>query len=114
MTKYNLAAIMTRAWEIKRQDSRNVFGLCLKMAWAEAKETAQKFENGMQIVVTVGTVDYNLTLNRWTKYGKDRVYINDGTRNGAGFVDLVTGKTYLRGNCKYQTIAADMIKAMAF
>ena len=34
MTK---AQIMKRAWEIKREDSRYVFGLCLKMAWAEAK-----------------------------------------------------------------------------
>ena len=29
---------MKRAWEIKRQDKRNIFSFCLKMAWEEAKE----------------------------------------------------------------------------
>lgn len=36
--KYNLSKIMKRAWEIKREDKNNIFGLCLKMAWAEAKK----------------------------------------------------------------------------
>lgn len=31
--------LMKRAWEIKREDNRNIFSLCLKMAWAELKET---------------------------------------------------------------------------
>lgn len=34
---YNTRAIMARAWQIKREDKDNIFGLCLKMAWAEAK-----------------------------------------------------------------------------
>ena len=33
----NLSKIMKRAWEIKKEDSRNIFSLCLKMAWEEAK-----------------------------------------------------------------------------
>ena len=33
----NLSKIMKRAWEIKKEDSRNIFGLCLKMAWEEVK-----------------------------------------------------------------------------
>ncbi len=33
----NLSRIMKRAWEIKKEDSRNIFGLCLKMAWVEFK-----------------------------------------------------------------------------
>ena len=36
--KYDLRKIMKRAWEIKRQDKRNIFSFCLKMAWEEAKE----------------------------------------------------------------------------
>ena len=36
--KYDTRKIMTRAWAIKRQDPRNDFGLCLRMAWEEAKE----------------------------------------------------------------------------
>ncbi|MBU9724506.1 hypothetical protein [Diplocloster modestus] len=38
MKKYDLRKIMKRAWEIKKEDSRNIFALCLKMAWEEAKE----------------------------------------------------------------------------
>ena len=35
--KRMLSKIMRRAWEIKKQDSRNIFSLCLKMAWGEVK-----------------------------------------------------------------------------
>ena len=38
MKKYNLRKIMKRAWSIKKQDEKNIFSLCLKMAWEEAKE----------------------------------------------------------------------------
>lgn len=38
MKKYNLHRIMRRAWQIKKENERNIFSLCLKMAWAEAKE----------------------------------------------------------------------------
>lgn len=40
--KYNLSAIMKRAWEIKRKDTRNIFSLCLKMAWEQARAQANK------------------------------------------------------------------------
>ncbi len=36
--KYDLKKIMSRAWEIKKENSRNIFSLCLKAAWKEAKE----------------------------------------------------------------------------
>lgn len=36
-SKFNLQKIMQRAWEIKKEDSRYIFGICLKIAWAEAK-----------------------------------------------------------------------------
>lgn len=35
--KYDLRKIMKRAWEIKKENSKNIFFLCLKMAWEEAK-----------------------------------------------------------------------------
>lgn len=38
--KFDLKKIMQRAWEIKKEDSRYVFGICLKIAWAEAKAEA--------------------------------------------------------------------------
>ena len=40
--RYDLKKVMTRAHEIKRQDVRNVWSECLKMAWAEVKLVAQK------------------------------------------------------------------------
>ncbi|EOT28578.1 hypothetical protein C805_00099 [Eubacterium sp. 14-2] len=42
MKKAEIKKIMKRAWEIKREDSRNIFSLCLKMAWAEFKSPAKK------------------------------------------------------------------------
>ena len=36
--KYDLRKIMKRAWEIKKENSKNIFSLCLKMAWEEAKK----------------------------------------------------------------------------
>ena len=38
MKKYNLKEIMKKAWSIKKEHSLNEFSLCLKMAWALAKE----------------------------------------------------------------------------
>ena len=37
MKNFNLSKIMTRAWKIKKENTNNIFGECLKMAWAEAK-----------------------------------------------------------------------------
>lgn len=48
--KYNMKEIMTRAWEIKRENTENMFSLCLKMAWAEAK--ASKLEKTRYIANT--------------------------------------------------------------
>lgn len=40
--KYDLSKIMKRAWEIKREDKNNVFGLCLSLAWEESKNPNKK------------------------------------------------------------------------
>lgn len=45
MKKYNLKAIMERAWEIKREHKANIFGFCLEMAWAEAKAPKEEVKN---------------------------------------------------------------------
>ena len=36
--KYDLRMVMRRAWEIKKENRDNIFGLCLKMAWREVKD----------------------------------------------------------------------------
>lgn len=38
MKKYNLSEIMKRAWEIKKENTENIFSLCLRMAWQETKK----------------------------------------------------------------------------
>ena len=37
--KYNLKSIMKKAWEIKKENKKNIFSICLKMAWEEVKNT---------------------------------------------------------------------------
>ena len=39
--KETLKKVMKRAWEIKREDKRNIFGECLRMAWVEIKAAAK-------------------------------------------------------------------------
>lgn len=103
MKKYNLSKIMSRAWQLKRCNSYYTFGKCLHNAWTEAKQEVMKaeqqaaaeaqksaaFKQGMEI--TVGYTTY--TLNRWQSYGKDRIYINYGTRN-IGYLDVKSGNIY--------------------
>lgn len=116
--KYNRSEIMKSAWTIKRNAYRLPFAECLRRAWSYAKykaeecktEIVQKFENGMTVVAD----GYERTLNRWTKNGMDRVYINGGTRRGDGYIDLKTRKAYLRGNYTYQRKIAEAVLAMAF
>lgn len=57
---------------------------------------------------------YTRELVRWTKGGYDRVYINGGSRQGDGFIDIKSGRTFLRGNLTYQKKIADMILSMEF
>lgn len=42
MKKAELEKIMKRAWTIKKENTDNIFSLCLKMAWAEFKSPAKK------------------------------------------------------------------------
>lgn len=97
MKKYNLSAIMKRAWAEAKAEYQNSL-------------VSDKFEDGMEV-----TVDgYTRTLNRWTKGGYDRVYINGGSHRGDGFVDLKNKRMSLNGNLAYQVKMAEKILAMAF
>lgn len=111
MKKYNKSEIMKRAWELVKKVGMTISS-GLKKAWEEAKKMAEKvkFKNHMEI-----TVDgYTRELVRWTKGDHDRVYINGGSRQGDGFVDIKTGFTNLRGNLSYQKKMVEMILAMEF
>lgn len=112
--KYNKSEIMKNAWNLKKNYKKLTFSECLKRSWEKAKIEYQNtlvptvFTNNMEI-----TVDgYTRTLTRWTKYGYDRVYINGGSRQGDGFVDIKNKRSFLRGNLTYQTKMAEKILVM--
>lgn len=69
------------------------------------------FENGMTITVTETSGEYTRTLNRWTKNGKDRIYINDYKGRSEGYVDLQTMTAHV-GDLLYVNDIADAIIAM--
>lgn len=74
MRKYDLASIMKRAWEIVKTmvgDTVAKLSYALKQAWAEAKAPADEIVNGWNISKLE-----KAGANRWTKYGKDRVYLS--------------------------------------
>ena len=111
--KYNKSEIMKNAWEMVRKFKCSM-SRALKEAWAKAKIRAMKFVkfvDGMEITSPNG---FTRILNRWTRYDRDRVYINGGSRKGDGYVDLNTGKAHLNGTLVYQEQIAEMILNMDF
>lgn len=85
--RYNLSAIMKKAWEIKKENKENIFSLCLKIAWAEAKgavETEAKITKDYIIekleekractAERYSCFVYFAHANDWKNYGKDRTY----------------------------------------
>lgn len=97
--KYNLSKIMTRAWEIKKANLEGIFSICLKMAWAEAKNEKEIIEipiNGLK-----GT-------DRQKKYAEDLIsnIIWTVQANTAGY------HTEPNGSVRYtEQKTADAVKA---
>lgn len=84
MKKYNLSEIMKRAWQIKKTNGNNIFSICLKMAWNEAKATSEmtlkeKLISKMDFVIANASTAYymyNASINEWENYGKSRTYFS--------------------------------------
>lgn len=55
MKKYNLSKVMRKAWEIKKENCKNIFSLCLRMAWKEEKEGG-KMNRTEEIMKVTGLV----------------------------------------------------------
>lgn len=85
--KYNLSTIMKRAWTIKKSNPQNIFGLCLKIAWTEAKGTVEAEvkitkdylvkkleEKRVRTAERYSCFIYFAHANDWQNYGKDRTY----------------------------------------
>lgn len=66
MKKYNLSNIMKRAWELVKKAGATI-SEGLKKAWAEAKTPSK--DQLIEKLIEMGA-------NRWTKFGKDRLYFN--------------------------------------
>lgn len=114
--KYNMKEIMTRAREIKKENNKNIFALCLKMAWAEAKEAGngkeekslkEKLVDKLNFIVSdaSGFYTYSIYVSDWEKYGKSRTYFavyetcqysKHNAKYDYGFFDNQTGK-YVAG-----------------
>ena len=126
--RFNKSNIMKRAWEMHRsyRYSALTFGQCLSRAWEEAKEAVEKemqeaeeaafygvkFADGM----TIKVAGRAYTLNRWTKYDNDRIYVNREDGNKEGFVDLKWHKDCLAQGRRfdYHKRMAEMILSMQF
>lgn len=95
---YNLARIMKRAWELKKENKMNIFSFCLRMAWSEEKgEKVMTLDEKVQKVIEEFVYEVNFKrkryfqqAKRWTKDGKDRLYIPRDAYEQAGYIDLVT------------------------
>lgn len=102
----NKKALFHRAWEIKRQNSKNIFSLCLKMAWAEARE--MKAESREEKIERLSQ-----KYSRWTKNGYDRIYFNatqlglECDRYHTGNLKWVTIDGQVISNCKGRKILND-------
>ena len=79
MKKYNLSAIMKRAWQFVKTASMTI-SAGLKKAWKEAKETEEHIRNKVMreieslIAEAADIYTYKILVNVWEKYGKSRTY----------------------------------------
>mgnify|MGYP003373712467 CR=1 FL=1 len=88
-------AVMTRAWEIYRTltgDRRTKLSMALRRAWAEIKAANEKKEFGDHEVIVIEGMSRNQvwSFNRWEKYGKRRIYINESKWGKIGYIDIDT------------------------
>lgn len=79
MKKYNLSAIMKRAWALVKKESMTI-SEGLKKAWKEAKEMVVSIRNKVAaeieslIAEAADIYNYKMLVNVWEKYGKSRTY----------------------------------------
>lgn len=102
MKKYNLSEIMKKAWILVKKIGYTM-SEALKSAWKDAKRKAEEkeFKESLKLIKKVQFIGYaevqckeawaTYTFKRWTKYGKDRIYINYRNKRSVGYIDLETG-----------------------
>ena len=102
MKKYNLSAIMKRAWELVKKAGMTISS-GLKKAWEEAKVVKNHF-NGFAKMVVVGREHYAaddesryMVAKIWEKSSMRRIYFNDYKRRTIGYVDCMTKEVVNNG-----------------
>lgn len=95
MKKYNKSEIFKRAWELVKKAGMTI-SEGLKRAWKEAKNMS---ENIVEKFIGMGA-------DRWTKYGKDRLYFN--TREFLNNIGLCF-EEYNSGNISNATLNGEKI-----
>lgn len=68
--------VMKRAWAIKKENSKNIFALCLKMAWQQAHEALNKRieeDAAKKVVVKSWFIDKTLGLTVDAKHRTGRI-----------------------------------------
>lgn len=93
--KYNLKAIMTRAWKIFRKASDLAFGECLHRAWLSAKAEEVNAKRIEAAKAAAGVMEETNTWSGWKALGYEVIH---GSKALFG-VDLIwgskgDGKTY--------------------
>lgn len=92
MKKYNLSAIMKRAWNLVKAAGMTISS-ALKKAWEEAKVMKEKFEKYAKVLkegnLGSSESDY-FTFRRWEKGNYRRIYVNDYKRRTVGYINIDT------------------------
>lgn len=102
MKKYNLSKIMKRAWEIKKEDVKNIFSICLQMAWKEIKKGVNKMKELIgsekqiewagRIRTTVNAIVESIkvqTVGRKTnEILENIIWFNDNCNNASMWIEL--------------------------
>lgn len=106
--------VMMRAWEIVRKaiktfggKAMEYIGEAIKMAWAEVKAAAETVFGGEFGKITESAIEKLIAMgaNRWTKYGKDRLYLR---RAGDKLMGLKCSY-YKSGNVSYAELNGEEI-----
>lgn len=117
MKKYDLAAIMRKAWEIYRSHKairvEISFGECLRRAWASAKSASE--QPAKKTFTGSANID-GFRFIAWEKYGKRRIYISNysghNASNKGGYIDLDNGNRIVASGC-VKSAAHDFLSTYA-
>ena len=72
--KYNLRAIMTRAWKLFRKFSDLPFGECLHRAWLSAKAEEVNAKRIEAAKLAAGVTEETNTWNGWKQLGYEVIH----------------------------------------